>query len=74
MQIIAILDFVSEDDSMVVAKTGCTDGNGKEAVTVLNSKQCAPITKEQINTLFKNWELLSKSPEYPLIQMLMRMR
>jgi len=56
MQIIAILDFVSEDDSMVVVKTGCTDGHGKEAVTVLNSKQCAAISKDQIATLFKNWE------------------
>ena len=51
MQIIAILDFVSEDDSMVVVKTGCTDGCGKEAVTVLNSKQCAAISKDQIATL-----------------------
>ena len=37
--IIAILDFVSEDDSMVVVKTGCT-----------------AISKDQIATLFKNWE------------------
>lgn len=74
MQIIAILDFVSEDDGMIVVKTGCTDGNGKESVSILNSERCAPITKEQINILLKNWELLLNSPEYPLIQMLMKMR
>ncbi len=74
MLIVAILDFVSEDDGTVAAKTGCTDGNGKEDIVILNSKQCAPITRQQIDTLFRNWKLLSNSPEYPLIQMLMRMR
>ena len=72
MKIIAVLDLVSEDDGMIVIKSGCTDGNGKEAVAVLNSKQCAPINNEQIKAIVQNWQLFVNSPEYPLIAMMFR--
>ena len=69
MKIIAILDFVSEDDGMVVVKTGCADGNGIEVVEPINSKQCAHISEERIEWFVKNWDLYSKSFEYPLVKM-----
>jgi hypothetical protein len=64
--ILAVLEMVDCDDSMIVVKTGCRNGNDKEVTAVLNEKNCVALGKELVIGLVKNWHLYCKSPEYVL--------
>jgi len=72
--IIAVLEFVDCDDSMITVKTDLINGYGKEQITALHEKCCISLNKELIDFLMKNWDKWCKSPEYALYKKLEKIK
>jgi hypothetical protein len=69
-KVIAVLDFESCDDGMIVVNTGCTDGCWEKVTATINEKLCISIDKKLIRFFLRNWDKWCNSPEYALYKIL----
>ena len=68
--VLAVLEYVDEDDSMIKVKTGTINGNGKINVVELGENKCVTLTDTLKENILSHWDYLGNSPEDALFKII----